>query len=255
MGHGSWRRAVRARLRTPVVARRGPSHRAATHGRAAERRAADLRVRDRALPAARRRSDHQALARLYRLPGGERAALCGDAAAGRVRVRQRRRPAQLDRRRAGDRGRRAARAARQGGRPEHPRSRLLPRSLRLPPGARRLRARPQQRPRRRSPQPAARLADRRDAGARPHGADARRRAARRFPRDWRLRVRRTGAAAVTRVDDGSPARLRSYRGARRSHCRRPLRRRGRGVLARPGHLLLRPLHFRGCGDRRAGARA
>ena len=38
-------------------------------------------------------------ARLHRVPRGERAALCRDAAAGRVRVRQRRRPAQLDRRR------------------------------------------------------------------------------------------------------------------------------------------------------------
>ena len=53
---------------------------------------------------------------------------------------------------------------------------LLSRSLRLPPRAGRLRARSEQRPRRRAAQPAAGRAHRRDAGRRSHGADARRRA-------------------------------------------------------------------------------
>ena len=69
------------------------------------------------------------------LAGRERTAVRLHAAVGRVHVRERRGSAQLDRRGAGDGGRRAPGAAGQGSRPERTRSRVLPRPLRLPPGA------------------------------------------------------------------------------------------------------------------------
>ena len=60
VGHGARRRPVRVRLRAAVGARRRSAARAAADGDSARPRAADLRVGDRALPAARRRSHHQA---------------------------------------------------------------------------------------------------------------------------------------------------------------------------------------------------
>ena len=80
------------------------------------------------------------------------------------------------RRGSGHAGRRAAGAAGEGGRAERARPPVLSRPLRLPARARRLCPRPEHRPRRRASQPSACLAHRRDAGRRPHGADAGRRA-------------------------------------------------------------------------------
>ena len=75
VGHGARRRAVRVRLRAAVGARHRSAAGAAADGDPARPRAADLRVGDRPLPAARRRSHHQARARLHRVPRRERRAL------------------------------------------------------------------------------------------------------------------------------------------------------------------------------------
>ena len=84
-------------------------------------------------------------------------------------------------------GRRAARAAGEGLRPEHARSRVLSRSLRLPPRAGRVCARPEQRPRSSSARRASGVARRRNPAGRSHGADARGRS--RHPTSGRFAAR------------------------------------------------------------------
>ena len=106
------------------------------------------------------------------------------------------------------------------------RSRVLSRSLRLPAGAGRLRPRPEQRPRSAPPGRAARLARRRDAAGRSHGADARGRSRRRTsarcaPRASAMRIRRRCRSCP---GIGSAPGRRPHRRARRSDGRRPLRR-------------------------------
>ena len=88
------------------------------------------------------------------------------------------------------------------------RSRLLPRSLRLPPRARRLRARPEQRSRSAPPERAAGAPRHRDAGRRSHGA-----AARAGRRRARRRVRRRSRTSA------SPASRRCCRARRKSATR------------------------------------
>ena len=129
-------------------------------------RAADVRVGDRPLPAARRRGHHQARPRLHRVSRRQRRALrrrcckltgfvfVNDAdehnwiiaLLATLVVVLLARPVKDAVQNALDRA-------------------VLPRSLRLPPRAGRLRARPEQRPRRRPAQPAAGRAHRRNAGA------------------------------------------------------------------------------------------
>ena len=103
-------------------------------------------------------------------------------------------------------------------------SRVLPRPLRLPPRARRVRARPEQRSRRRAPEPAPGGAHRRNAGGRSHGADARAwRAGRGIGRlhgDWRLRVPARSPASVAALHDDVAPRRGTHRRARRSDRRR-----------------------------------
>ena len=183
LGHRARRRAVRLRLRAAVGARRQSAAGAAADRGAARPGAADVRVGDRALPPARRRGHHQARRspiRRFSAPASRCTWRCSSWSASCSP--NERRPAQLDRRAAGDDRRRAAGAAGQGGGAERARSRVLSRSLRLPPRAGRVRARPEQRPRRRPAQSAAGRAHRRDAGRRSDGADAGRRAARRLSR-------------------------------------------------------------------------
>ena len=132
----------------------------------------DVRVGDLPLSPARRRSHHQARPGVHGVPRRQRHAVCRYAQGHRLRVSTRRRRAQLDHRAARDADRRAAGAAGEGRRAERARSRVLPRSLRLPSRARRLRARPEHRPRRRAHRPAARRAHCRNARRGPHGADA-----------------------------------------------------------------------------------
>ena len=136
VGHGARRRAVRVRLRAAVGARRRSAAGAAAHRHPARPRAADLRVGDRPLPAARRRSHRQA--RRSPTPRSSPPAWRSTSRCCKLVgfvFAERRRSAQLDRRAAGDAGRRAAGAAGEGGGAERARSRVLPRSLRLPPRA------------------------------------------------------------------------------------------------------------------------
>ena len=151
LGHGARRRPVRARLRAAVGARRRSAARAAADGDSARPRAArPSRRRSCATACATSRSSSSAgsCTRRFSARASRSTSRCCKLA-GFV-VRERRRPAQLDRRAAGDARRRAAGAAGEGGRAERARPRVLPRSLRLPPRARRLRARSEQRPRRRA---------------------------------------------------------------------------------------------------------
>ena len=101
--------------------------------------------------------------------------------------------AQPDHRPARDVCRRAAVAPGEERHPDRPRSRLLPRSLRLPPRAGRVRARSEQRSRSAAPQRAARASRHRDAGRRSHGADARAGVGR------RRRLRHDRARAASRM--------------------------------------------------------
>ena len=131
---------------------------------------------------------------------------------------------------------------------------VLSRSLRLPPGAARLRARSQQRPRRHAPQPAPRSAHRRDAGRRSDGADACRRTVGRVQSigDFGFAAARAVARAGFVV--AVAARRGPHGCARRSHRGGAVCRRGRRVLARRGNRLLRAVHVRGRRDCRARAR-
>ena len=169
---------------------------AAAHGDPARPRPARVCVGDRPLSAARRRSHHQARSCLHGVPGGQRD--CCISRCGRLVgffFANDADPHNWIVALLATIGRRAAGAAGEGGRAERARSRVLSRPLRLPARAGRLRARPEQRSRCRSAQPAAGRAHRRNAGRRSHGADAGRRAARRLPGDRRLRVSRSRCPA------------------------------------------------------------
>ena len=155
-GIGARRRAVRARICAAVGARLESAACAAVDRYPARPRAAGVRVRDRALPPARRRSHHQARrwrTRRFWPPAPRCISRCASSVG--FLLRRRCRPAQLDRRAPRHDRRRAAGAAGQGGGAERARSHVLSRSLRLPARARRLRARPEQRSRRRPSEPAA----------------------------------------------------------------------------------------------------
>ena len=102
------------------------------------------------LPLDGRRGHHQARSRLRGRGGGHRRDLHDRPRHRRQLVHDRGQPDQPDHRVSGDDGAGAAGAAGEERDSDRPRSRLLPRSLRLPPRARRLRARPQQRSRSRS---------------------------------------------------------------------------------------------------------
>ena len=168
LGIGRGRRAVRHHLRRAAAGRcRAAARR--VHGRAARLRAAVVRVGARAVSPHGHRGDHQARA----ARGGRGRAAGGHlqrhAVAGRPRARRRQRPGQL----LGadvDADRRAGRAAALERHPERARSALLPRSLRLPPRARRLRARAEQRPRSAPAQHEAGRSRPRDARRRADGA-------------------------------------------------------------------------------------
>ena len=182
---------------------------------------------------------------------------CRAAPADRLCLSDRRRSAQLDRRAAGDAGHRPAGAPGQGGGAERARPRVLPRPLRLPPRAGRVRARSEQRPRHRPPQPAAGDAHRRDAGARPDGADAR--ARRRRSRGEFVSIGDYGfPQPVPRLSrdvvDDDAAGWRAHHRPRRPDRRRAFRGRGSRVLARCRHLLLRAVRLQGAHDRGARAR-
>ena len=141
----------------------------------------------------------------------------------------------------GHAGRRAAGAAGEELRPERARSRVLPRPLRLPPRARRLCPRPEQRPRSAPPGRAAGLARRRDAASRLHGADARetsrrRTSARCAPPGSATRIRRrwpSARASAARLAGGHLVALDDPTAVGRFAGR------GDRVLARRRPLLLR----------------
>ena len=151
---------------------------------------------------------------------------------------------------------RAAGAAGEGRRAERARPRVLPRSLRLPPRAGRLRARSEQRPRSRSAWPSAwssrvvetLLVDRMALMLEDEVGAALRLGARvglrrRASAGAAASARRSAAASTTATSSRSTIRL-----------RRPVRRRRDRVLARRRALLLRALRLEGGHDRRAGAR-
>ena len=141
--------------------------------------------------------------------------------------------------------------------PERARPRVLSRSLRLPPRAGRLRARPEQRPRPRSPRPSgwSRASSRRCVVDRMALmlADERRGD---FAPIARLRLRRAACRALARRSaHRRPARRRAT--PSRSTIRSPRARfaaEESRVLARRRHLLLRAVRLEGRHDRRAGAR-
>ena len=74
VGHGARRRSVRLRLCAALGARHRSAAGAAVDGDSSRLRAADVCVRDRPLPASRRRGHRQARARLHRVRGGDRGA-------------------------------------------------------------------------------------------------------------------------------------------------------------------------------------
>ena len=171
---------------------------------------ADLRERHRALPAGGRRGHRQAGDGVGGGAHGDRRDLRGPAARGRLDLPRGLAPAQLGDRDAGDADRRAAGAAAEERDPGDVRPGVLPRPLRLPPRARRLRPRPQLGPRPLPPERAHRHAGHRDAAGGPDGAAAVGGADRRSSR-------RSGRRALP----GEPARLRarrrrSARGSRRA---------------------------------------
>ena len=153
---------------------------------------------------------------LRRGAGGDCGDLRGPAQAGRARSSSAAsRSAQPDHRAAGDDRRRAAGAAGEERDPDRPRSRLLPRSLRLPPRAGRLRARSEQRPRSVPAERAAGAPRHGNAGRRSDGAAAgagRGRAGRRL----RRRSRTSGSAASRRRCRDRPMSARGSSPATRS---------------------------------------
>ena len=164
---------VRVRLRAALHPRLHPLEPVRVHRGAPRPGAAGVRVRDHPLPADGRRGDHQAGAGIRRGVGGDRGDLRHPPRACRTVLPARRGSTQPDHRAAGDDRRGAAVQPGQERDSERARSRLLPRPLRLSPGAGRLRARPEQRSRPAAAQRAAGAARHRDAGRRSHGTDAR----------------------------------------------------------------------------------
>ena len=256
LGHGARRRAVRARLRAAVRARRRAVAADGAVRDSAQPDSAGVRVGDRPLPAAGHRGDRQARAGLRGRARGDRRDLRRAARGRRARVPRGQRRQSVGDRVPRDAGRRAAGAAGEDVRAERARSRVLSRSLRLSPRARRLRARSQQRSRSEPPGRTPGLARRRDAAGRSHGADARGRSRRRTSARCAPRASATAhpPALPKRSAYRRAAGRRPHRGARRSDGRRPLRGRGDRVLARRRALLLRALRREGGHDRGAGAR-
>ena len=162
------------RLRAAVCARvRAAAAEFELHRGAARARAARLRVRDRPLSPDGRRSHHQARPRLC---GGVAAIVAIYAIL--LRPARRRSLATQDDAQPAHRAsrharRRAAVAPGQERDPDRARPRLLPRSLRLPPRAGRLRARPEQRPGSLPPERTAGAPRHGNAAGRSHGAAAR----------------------------------------------------------------------------------
>ena len=216
VGHGARRLPVRRSATSLPFAlgARAAAAASSCSAHAARPRAARVRVGGRPLPADGRRGHHQARRRLRRRRSRRSppSTPCSSKLATEVL------PGGAEQHntviaRAGDAGRRAAGAARQERDPDDARPRVLPRPLRLPPGARGLRARPQQRPRPRAPRRAASSSASRRRCARSHGAADR---------------RPTGAGAGSRsTPTGSPARAPA----------RCTRRRGIGGRLRRGHAV------------------
>ena len=175
-GSSGARRSARCRSRSATRCRSRSACRpcrARMDGGADRAGAAGLRVGDRALPPDGRRSHHQARAGLRRGAGGHCRDLRDHPLAGQRGLLRRRSDPQPDHRAARDARRRAARPAAEERDSGRPRSRLLPRSLRLPPRAGRIRARSEQRSRPLPPQRAARAPRHGDAPGRSDGAAAR----------------------------------------------------------------------------------
>ena len=236
-------RAVRVRLRAAVRARAARRCSGFEFTRAAARAdPAGVRLGDRPLPADGRRGHHQARAGLRGGAGGDRRDLRGAAAAWRARCScsdaEQRNPviALLATLVVVLLSRPVKNAIQTGAR-----SRLLPRSLRLPPRAGRLRARPEQRSRSAAAERAAGAPRHRDAARRSHGADARAGVAR--PTTATSSPSRTPASptrrrALPRASDvGDAADRRAHAGARRSARRCAGSTRARSSSgARPGSI-------------------
>ena len=136
-------------------------------------RAADVCISHRPLPAPGCRGHRQARARLHGVRRGDCGAWAGHSEGCFVDLSHRRRSAELDHRGAGDDRDRAAGPAGERGRAERARSGVLPRSLRLPPGARCVRTRSEHRSRCCPARAAPGVARGGDAGGRSDGAHAR----------------------------------------------------------------------------------
>ena len=215
VGHGAWRAALRAGLRGAVRVWRRAFAADGVVGDPAQLRPAGLCLRDRPLPADGRRGDPQAHAGLGRGTGGHPGPLRGAAQRRHRRIQRQRRQSQLGHRAAGDRGGRAAGQSGEERDSGRPRSRLLSRSVRLPPGAGGLCARPQRGPRSQPPGRASRLACHGDAAGRPHGVVHGRRR-RRLHAVARRRLRDDAARTGAPFRTGRPPRGRARRRAGRS---------------------------------------
>ena len=213
-----------------------PRRRVRADGGASRPRAARVRIGDHPLPLDGRRSHHQARAGVRGGDGRDRRDLRDRSRHCRQLVHDRSERYQSGHRVARHDGGRAAGAAGQERDPDRPRSRLLPRSLRLSPRARRLRARPQQRSRSLPSQRATGSSRHRDAARRSHGADAgaggrRTRRAVRHRRPLRFRRRAAGPGRILRGRDAAD--LGPHADARRSAVAASPRSGRRRVLARP----------------------
>ena len=180
LGHGVRRGPVRARLCAAV--RAGPAHVPADGalGHPVEPDPARVRLGADPVPAHGRRGDRQAQPRVRVCRPCDLHDLRHAAPPRRHRVSRRCRSPQHDHRDARDDRRGAAVQSSEERDTECARPRLLPRQIRLSPRARRVCARPEQRPRSRSAQRAPRGPGSRDVRDRPHGPAARGRSLRKL---------------------------------------------------------------------------